>query len=287
MNGKRYILPLLVLCLAVSFSGLCSGEDQKTPLTVKKITFTSDKIVGEWISIFCNQSCAPELFSLEGENPRVVIDMKGVFLIQTKARNVNTRGRFVKKIRNYLNEQTNILRVALDMEPSKAYIVRPRRDPPENAYVLMIYEDTSLSEQKPGGSGDAKDSLLSQEKHITILRPDLRPEEQKGNIQEAAPSPEKRSAVKATKYAHTVKQGGSQLNAGEFTAAVMVDIYTQILAAHPQDSLSYRLRGNAYDNLGDRQKAIADWTQAARLGDTTLQSYLDFLQAKWRENPAP
>ena len=95
--------------------------------------------------------------------------------------------------------------------------------------------------------------------------------------------PEKRSAVETAKDAHSLVHGRSQLNAGEFVAAV--DTFTQILAANPEESLSYRLRGNAYDNLGNRQKAIEDWTQAARLGDTTLQSYLDFLEIKWRENP--
>ena len=197
MNNKPFILPLLILCFVMSFSGLCIGDDQNTALTVKKITFTSDKIGGEWISLFCNQPCTPELFSLEGENPRVVMDMKGVFLIQTKARNVNTGGKLVKRVRSYLDKQTKILRVVLDLEPSKSYIVRPRHDSPENTYVLMIYEDISLSEQKPGGSEDAKGSPLSQEKRITILRPDLRPGEQKGNLQKAAPSPENQSAVMA------------------------------------------------------------------------------------------
>ena len=75
------------------------------------------------------------------------------------------------------------------------------------------------------------------------------------------------------------------MNAGDFAASV--ETFTLILAAYPQDSLSYRLRGNAYDNLGDRQKAIEDWTQAARLGDTIIQSYLDYLGVKWRETPAP
>jgi len=81
-----------------------------------------------------------------------------------------------------------------------------------------------------------------------------------------------------------VARGRAQLNAGEFAAAV--DTFTQLLAAHPQDSLGYRLRGNAYDNLGDRQKAMEDWTEAARLGDAVLLSYLDFLQVMRRENPA-
>ena len=72
--------------------------------------------------------------------------------------------------------------------------------------------------------------------------------------------------MKAAEDVPSVDQGKSQLNDGEFAAAV--DIFTQILATHPQDSLIYRLRGDAYDNLGDQQKALEDWTQAARLGDT-------------------
>ena len=55
----------------------------------------------------------------------------------------------------------------------------------------------------------------------------------------------------------------------------------------PKDSLSYRLRGNAYDNQGNREKAIEDWIQASRLGDAVVQSYLDFLGIKWREKPVP
>jgi hypothetical protein len=46
----------------------------------------------------------------------------------------------------------------------------------------------------------------------------------------AAPSPENRSAAKAA----------------------AIDPLTRIIAAHPQISLIYRLRGNAYNNLGDR-----------------------------------
>jgi hypothetical protein len=284
MNGKRFIIPIFALCLVVGFSGLCSGKDQKSPLTVKNITFTSDQTGGEWITLSCDQSCTPALSSLGGGNPRVVMDMKGVSLIQTTARTVNTGGRFVKRVRSYLDKQTNILRVVLDLEPSKSYIIRPRQDPPENAYVLMIYEDTSSSEQKPGGSGDNKSSPLLQEKRITILRPDLEPgEQQEGKPQEIALSPEKLDVAKTTKAPPSVDQGKSQMNVGDFAASV--ETFTQLIAAHPQDSLSYRLRGNAYDNLGDQQKAIEDWIQAARFGDTIIQSYLDFLGVKWRENP--
>jgi tetratricopeptide (TPR) repeat protein len=282
MNGKRFIIPILALCLLVSFSGLCSGEDQKTPLTVKRIVFTPAQTGGEWITLFCNQSCTPDLFTLEEENPRVVMDMKEVLLIEGTTRNIDTGGKFIKRIRSYLDKQTNILRVVLDMEPSKNYIVCPIQDPFNNAYILRIDEQ----EQKPGGSGDDKSSPLSQEKHITILRPDLKPgEQQEGKPREATTSPEKLDIAKTTKAPQSVGQGKSQMNAGDFATAI--ETFTLILAAYPQDSLCYRLRGNAYDNLGDQEKALEDWTQAARLGDTIIQSYLDYQGVKWRENPAP
>ena len=75
------------------------------------------------------------------------------------------------------------------------------------------------------------------------------------------------------------------MKSGDLAAAI--ETFTLILTVHPQDHLSYRLRGNAYDNLGNQQKAVEDWTKAARLGDTTIQSYLDFQGVKWRETPAP
>jgi hypothetical protein len=270
MNGKRFIIPILALCLVASFSGLCFGKDQKSSLTVKRIVFTPDKTDGEMISLFCNQSCTPELSSLEGKNPRVVMNMKGVTLMLTKTRNVNTGGKLVKRIRSNLDNKTKILRIVLDLESSKSYIVRPAQDTSGN-YMLMIRKDA--------------DSPRSQEKRITILRPDLRPLEQKGNVQGAAPGPGKRSAEKTVKDVPSVEQGQSQLNNGEFAAAV--DTFTKILATDPNNSLIYRLRGDAYDNLGDQQKAMEDWTQAARLGDTVIQSSLDSQGVKWRENPAP
>jgi tetratricopeptide (TPR) repeat protein len=282
MNSKRFIVPLLALCLGVCFSALCSGKDQKSPLTVKRILFTSDKTGGEWITLFCNQSCTPDLFTLEDENPRVVMDMKGVLLIEGTTRNIDTGGKFIKRIRSYLNEQTKILRVVLDMEPSKNYIVCTIQDPFNNAYILRIDEQ----EQKPGGSGDDRSSSLSQEKRITILRPELKPGEQReGKPREIVTSPEKLDVAKTTKAPQSVGQGRLQMNAGDFAAAV--ETFTQVIVAHPQDSLSYRLRGNAYDNLGDRQKAMEDWIQAARLGDTIIQSYLDYQGVKWRETPEP
>ncbi len=282
MNGRQCILSLLVPCFILSLAGPCAGSDKRADLTVKKIVFAGDQIGGELITLFCNRPCNPELSSLAGEDPRVVMDMQGVAHIQTKSRNVNTGGKLVKRIRSYLDQETQVFRIVLDMEPSKNYIVCPIQDPFNNAYMVRIEE----SEQKPGERGGDKSSSPSPAKRIMILRPDLKPEEQQeGKPQEAGPGPEKRDPVNGARDVPTVEQGRSQLIAGEYAAAV--DTFTLILAADPQDSLSYRLRGNAYRYLGDRLKSMEDWTRAARLGDALVQSYLDSMQVKWRENPAP
>ena len=283
MKNRPSLLTLLVLCFAVSFSGFCYGEDQNTALTVKKITFTRDRRGGETIVILCDRSCAPQLSSIEEENPRVVMDMKGVLLLQTKARSVNTGGKLIKKVRSYLDKETSILRVVLDMDPSRYYLVRPAQDTSRNTYTLTIHERSPSLERKHGENKGAEGTPPSPKQRITIQRSDPEPGEQpEGMLQGTALSPEKPSEKTAGKDVPSVDLGRSQLNTGEFAAAV--DTFTQVIAAHPQESLSYRLRGNAYDNLGDREKAVEDWTQAARLGDTMLQSYLDFLQVRWRRN---
>jgi hypothetical protein len=270
MNSKPFIFLLIFLCFAVSFVSPYTSEASRDPLIVKGIAFKRDKTGTERVSILCNQSCTPELFPLEKGYPRVVMDIKEVLLIQTRTRNINTGGKLVKRVRSYLDKKTRILRVVLDLEPSKNYFVHPIQGSSGKMYMVKIKEDT--------------DSPQSKEKQITILRPDFKPSKKEDKPQEAMPSPEKLPAVKAAEEMQPVEQG-KLYSAREFAEAV--DKFTKILDADPKDRMIYRLRGNAYDNLGDRQRAVADWTHAARLGDTILQSYLDFLQVKWQENPTP
>lgn len=269
MNRKLMMSLVLVPCFLASFAGPCLGEDAQTGLTVKKVLFSRMRGDMEKIALFCNQTCVPKLSSVEGENPRVVMDIEGVSPIRPKSLNVNVPGKFVKKVRSYFDKETNVLRIVLDMDPAKYYLVSPKQDP-SGHYMLTIKEET--------------ESPWSKEMHIAMLQPDLRPGEQDGKPAETLSGRKKPRVAEGVKGSQSLAEGRSQLNAGKFAAAV--NTFTDILTTHPHDSLAYRLRGNAYDNLGDRQRAIEDWTQAARLGDSLLPSYLDFLQVKWRENQA-
>ena len=73
--------------------------------------------------------------------------------------------------------------------------------------------------------------------------------------------------------------GRAKITAGDFQGAVTT--LSAAIAKYPRDSVNYRLRGNAYDNLGDRERAIEDWKKAASMGDTIMQSYLNFLEVDW------
>jgi tetratricopeptide (TPR) repeat protein len=156
----------------------------------------------------------------------------------------------------------------LDLEPSKYHLIRPIQDPSGN-FILTIKED--------------KASPRPKDRHITINRPGLGTVAQTSNVQEPASGTGRLSALNVVKDRPSIEQGQSQLNDGEFAAAV--DTLTQILATDQNNSLIYRLRGDAFDNLGDEQSALKDWTEAARLGDAVIQSSLDSQGVKWRENP--
>lgn len=75
------------------------------------------------------------------------------------------------------------------------------------------------------------------------------------------------------------KDGRAKLNAGQFREAIT--LFDTAIEADPKDYLAYRLRGNAYDNLGDGRKALEDWKVAAILGDKIIQSYLRHLNVQW------
>jgi tetratricopeptide (TPR) repeat protein len=292
MNTKNLFLTCFAVCLVFSSYGLCMAQDQTTTLTVKEITFKTDNGGKEKVAIICNQACIPDLFSLKGKKPRIVMDLKGVSSIESKYRKVNTSGKLVKTIRSYLDNNSKQLRVVLGMDPSKYYIVHATQNQMLNAFSLEISERRHAKGKYAGTKG-SRISIVD-----SVPRPiDKAPEPEKAaekmepvNVARVAvkePATNARVGVdekpKLAVDRNSADKGRSQMNADDYKGAI--NTFTEIIAENPKDSLSYRLRGNAYQNIGDRQKAIEDWTTAARLGDQVIQSYLDHMQINWKEAP--
>jgi tetratricopeptide (TPR) repeat protein len=215
------------------------------------------------------------------------MDLKGVSSIDPKYRKVDTSGKFVKIIRSYLDNNSKQLRVVLDMNPSKYYIVHATQDQALNAFSLEI------SEKGRAKSKYAKRSAKTKADRISFVdrvqRPidkDLKPgkiAEKHEPVSGAPVAVDEKSKLAVD--TNSVNRGRSQMNAGDYTGAIKT--FTEIIAENPRDSLPYRLRGNAYQNIGDRQKSVGDWITAARLGDQLVQSYLDYMQINWKEMPKP
>lgn len=70
--------------------------------------------------------------------------------------------------------------------------------------------------------------------------------------------------------------GRGKMNRGEYRSAIK--LYSNAIAKNPYDSLCHRWLGDAYSSLGDKKSAIREWKEAAKLGDKTIQSYLDYLK---------
>lgn len=70
--------------------------------------------------------------------------------------------------------------------------------------------------------------------------------------------------------------GREMLNRGEYRSAIK--LYSEVITKNPDDSLCHRWLGDAYLSLGDKNSAVREWREAVRLGDKTIQSYLDYLK---------
>ncbi len=283
MKKKYLVLTCFAVCLILSSYGIGVAQDQTTTLSVKGIVFIADKDGQERVAVLCSRTCVPEVSSLEGKKAKLIMDFTGVSLIAPKHRNMPVSGKYVKKIRSYLDKDTKKLRVVLDMAPSKYFIVHAIQDPTLNAFSLSIAEK-QRAKGKYAGTKERRISIADRTQRA--VDKDLKPGETAAKqepVSGATAAVDEKSKLAVVKS--STDGGRSQMNAGDYTGAIKT--FTEIIAENPRDSLSYRLRGNAYQNIGDREKAVGDWITAARLGDTPVQSYLDFMQVNWKEAPKP
>jgi tetratricopeptide (TPR) repeat protein len=294
MNTKHWFLTCFAVCLVLSSYGLCMAQDQATTLTVKEIAFKADKGGKEKVAVLCNQACVPALSGLEGKKARIIMDFAGVSFMEPKYRNIPVSGKYVKKIRSYLDKDSKKLRVVLDMAPSKHFIVHAIQDQTVNTFSLSIAEKRHAKGKYAGTKG-SRISIVDRAPR-TIEKaslPEKAAEKQepvsevrvpmKEPVRNAKVAVDEKSKLAVDK--NSADRGRAQMNAGDYTGAIKT--LTEIIAENPRDSLPYRLRGNAYQNIGDRQKSVEDWITAARLGDQLVQSYLDYMQINWKETPKP
>lgn len=122
--------------------------------TVESINFKIEKEGIEKVFIEFNRYVVPETFALEGNIPRLVINVKNVYSWNGRPR-IPLNGKLVKQIRTYLNRESKTLRIVLDLlKVSKEYTVSQTYYKANNLYCVEVRDDSSHVLQEPDTLSD-------------------------------------------------------------------------------------------------------------------------------------
>lgn len=124
--------------VAAATSSLNNGADG---IILRDIRFTPGSGGHERVLIYFNRQALPVLSSIQNELPRVVADFENVVSVRPGFKNVPVGGSFIKRVRSSYNPKTRILRIVLDLDPSKNYLVNQVFSQKENIYVFDVSED--------------------------------------------------------------------------------------------------------------------------------------------------
>lgn len=115
--------------------------ERKPDIEVKNIRFRIEHDGKEAVFIEFNRFYTPALSSIEGETPRIVLDLENVSSFKKEWAVIHAGGRLVRQIRSSMDYEKRKARIVLDMEPSRAYFVQPLFSEREHIFSLQISLD--------------------------------------------------------------------------------------------------------------------------------------------------
>lgn len=113
-------------------------EEIPKPLKIKNITFRIESDEKERVFIHSNNLYHPIVFGLEGERPRVVIDIKKTSYFRKGLSKIPVNGRVIKQIRAHLHRDSKKLRVVLDLQPWESYTVNQSVYKIDNGHIFAL-----------------------------------------------------------------------------------------------------------------------------------------------------
>ena len=103
---------------------------------IKSIKFEHKKDQ-DYVFIASNTFFVPEILTLEGDDPRIVIDIKPVSSWSGRSATL-VEGNLVRQIRTHLHPDTKKLRIVLDLNPSENYFINQIYYEKKNIYCIEI-----------------------------------------------------------------------------------------------------------------------------------------------------
>ena len=105
-------------------------------IIIKSIKFEAKKD-RENVFIASNTFFVPEILTLEGDKPRIVIDIKPVSSWGGRYR-TPVKGNIIRQIRTHLHPDTKKLRIVLDLNPSENYFINQIYDEKKHIYCIEV-----------------------------------------------------------------------------------------------------------------------------------------------------
>ncbi len=121
---------------------LSPASQEEPPLMLKNIAFQFEPAGHEKVFLYFNRDVNPEILSIEGNDPRIVIDIKNVQSIRQGLTRIKVQGKLIRQIRSTLDRPSHRLRIVVDLALSRSYEVEPTYYKAEKMYVLDISETT-------------------------------------------------------------------------------------------------------------------------------------------------
>jgi len=112
-------------------------QSQTDIVVVGDIQYEIEKNGTEKVCFELNRFCNPKVFSIEGNNPRIVIDIKNVSSWKGKSR-ITVNAVLIRQVRSHLHRAHNKLRIVLDLSPSLDYVAEPLYYKAEGVYCIAV-----------------------------------------------------------------------------------------------------------------------------------------------------
>ncbi len=116
--------------------GLEANKPSTGKTVVKSIRFGIENKM-EKVFVDLNQYAIPEIRTLEGDKPRIVLDFMNADFWRGSFR-IPANGKLVKQVRAYLHRKVGKLRIVLDLNPAEDYVVDQTFYKAENIYCITV-----------------------------------------------------------------------------------------------------------------------------------------------------
>ena len=150
------------------------AADQKL---LEDITFETASEDEERITFKLNGVYIPKIFAMKGERPRVVFDFPDIRPARLLNNNINTNGKFVKRIRMGIHSGPKPkTRVVFDLQTDKEVEFKHDFDTKKNALIISVYHAGAEPDSRPdvqeGKNDIAPENLEQAEKTIPAQKPE-------------------------------------------------------------------------------------------------------------------